>query len=229
MHSLYKSKNLAVDRAYIIYLPDNPVSSHLAARCQASCEAVEQPFMLWPGFDGTGPDINVPPQLRSQDWIKWIKVMDHFQSRSEICCSLSHISLWARCMELDQPLIVLEHDAVMTKPLSVHRFYNTVQYLGDKDQKFDFSQGDHTPLSSINHNWTFINRAHAYSIDPAAARRLFGMVLDRGIFESLDVMIMADAVAIVQDGVYAHDDPVGVTTITDRKQTGQHGPGEIRI
>lgn len=230
MRSLRKNFNLAIDQAYIIYVPGNPVSQELARRCQVSCNSVGQHSMLWPAFDGTKQDIVAPPQLRGQDWINWIKIMDHFQSPSEIACSLSHVSLWAKCMHQDQPLIVLEHDAVMVRKLDQHRFYNTVQYLGCQEQtSWDTARGDAVPMSTINQNWRFINRAHAYSIDPPAARRLFGMVLDRGIFESLDVMIMADAVAIIQDGIYARDQHDGFTTITDRKQTGQHGPGDLRI
>jgi hypothetical protein len=230
MQSLLNRRDMSVQSAYVITLENNDISAALSGRCQASCVAIQQAVTPWPGFDATSGVIQCPPQLQDQMWWQWIKVYDHFQSPTEVACSLSHISLWAHCMTIDQPIIVLEHDAVMTKKLQHHRFYNTVQYLGCAQQReFDIARGDAVPWSSINQNWIFINRAHAYSIDPAAARRLFGMVLERGIFESLDVMIMADAVAIVQDGVYAYDDPVGVTTITDRKQTGQHGPGEIRI
>lgn len=230
MKSLYKNHDLAIDGAYIIYVPGNATSIDLAQRCRDSCDAIGQHSMMWPGFDGTQTEIIAPPQLRNQDWLQWIKIMDHFQSRSEIACSLSHISVWVKCMTLDRPVIVLEHDAVMTQLLTKHRFTNTVQYLGCAEQKnLELSRDHPVPFSTINKNWYFINRAHAYSIDPAAARRLFGLVLERGIFESLDVMIMNDVVAIVQDGVYAYEQHQGHTTITDRKQTGQHGPGEIRI
>ena len=230
MKSLVKSRETEVAAAYVICLHSNHISLELAQRCVDSCERVGQNAVLWPAFDGTGTQIQTPPQLRDQSWPAWIKLMDHFQSPTEIACSLSHISLWVRCMELDQPIIVLEHDAVMTQRLHHHRFYNSVQYLGCAEQTdFDLSRGDPVPMSAINENWLFINRAHAYSIDPPAARRLFGMVLDRGIFESLDVMIMADAVAIIQDGIYARDQHNGVSTITDRKKTGQHGPGQIKI
>ena len=230
MRSLRNSHCLDVQSAYVIYLPGNTISETLSQRALASCQAVDQPCVLWPGIDATNNDMQIPAQLRDQSWLTWIKVFDHFQSATEIACSLSHISLWAKCMELDQPIIVLEHDAVMINPLIYHRFYNTVQFLGCHEQKnFEIKSRDPVPWSSINHNWIFINRAHAYSIDPAAARRLFGMVLERGIFESLDVMMMCDAVAIVQDGIYARDDSLGVTTISDRKKTGQHGPGNLRV
>jgi len=35
----------------------------------------------------------------------------------KIGCSLSHYLLWQRCVELDQPILILEHDAVFLRPL----------------------------------------------------------------------------------------------------------------
>lgn len=229
MKSLRFSRSTEIYSAYIIYLPGNNASEMLAQRAQTSCGKIQQKCELWPGFDGTGPDIIVPAHCADQSWVKWLKTFDHWQSPTEIACSLSHISLWAWCMEIDRPIVILEHDAIMTKSLQYHRFLNTVQYLGCKEQKQFDREVDAVPMSAINENWWFINRAHAYSIDPCAARRLFTMVLERGIFESLDVMIMTDMVAIIQDGIYAHDDPIGITTITHRKQSNQRGPGSIKI
>jgi hypothetical protein len=230
MQTLFNSHDLEIESAYAIYLPNNHISQALSQRCVASCAKLGQQCQLWQGVDATQGEITIPQHLEQQQWLRWIKVFDHFQSATEIACSLSHISLWAHCMTIDRPIIVLEHDAVMTRRLEYHRFYNTVQYLGCTEQRdFEIHSQDPVPWSAINKNWMFINRAHAYSIDPAAARRLFGMVMERGIFESLDVMIMADVVAVVQTGIYAHDDPVGVTTISDRKATGEHGPGEFKV
>jgi hypothetical protein len=121
-------------------------------------------------------------------------------------------------MEQDQPLVILEHDAVMRKPYLEHEIYNGIVYLGSQDNmRGQPIQGIMPGFSAINENWNFINRAHAYSIDPAAARKLFVNVLDRGIFESADVMIKADDVAIIQTGVYAYDKP-GETIIKIRKK-----------
>jgi len=105
-----------------------------------------------------------------------------------------------------------------------------VQFLGCHEQVSNPpSDPAETIYNTINQNWLFINRAHAYSIDPTVARRLFCMVLERGIFESLDVMINIDNIPVLQDGLYAYDDPGAVSTVADRKQAQDRGPGLIKI
>jgi hypothetical protein len=219
MKSLYKSYDMEVSQAHIIYIPNNEVSVRLAERCLKSCESVNQKASLYEGFDGTSNEIKVPLHCKDQSWIKWLKVTDHQQSISEISCSLSHISLWVKCMEEDKPLIILEHDAIMLHQYPIHQLYNGIIYLGCTEQRFNknIESIPIPPHSSINKNWNFINRAHAYSIDPSVAKNLFKMVLDRGIYESLDVMMRVDDFAIAQFDLCAYEEP-GITTIIDRKK-----------
>lgn len=217
---LYNSYNLSVSNAYIIYVPNNQTSVELASRCLDSCKKINYSAELWEGFDGTGSELRVPALHKNQSWYKWLKVTDHYQSLAEVACSLSHISLWVKCMEQNRPLVILEHDAIMIKPYTEHKIYNGIDYLGSKDNltdNYQINQRIIPTFSCINKNWNFINRAHAYSIDPAAAKKLFVNVLDRGIFESADVMIRADDVAIIQSGFYAYDLP-GETIIKTRKK-----------
>lgn len=217
MNSLFRNYDTNVSQAHIIYLPKVPTSLLMANRCLRSCNDVGQKASLYEGFDGTSGIINVPKHLENQSWVKWLKITDHEQSVAEIACSLSHISLWVKCMEEDRPLIVLEHDAIMVKPYKTHMIYNGISYLGCREQQQMTNFTPIPPHSSINKNWHFINRAHAYCIDPPVAKRLFTNVLDRGIFESADIMIKSDDVAIVQFGLYAYEEP-GQTTIVERKK-----------
>jgi hypothetical protein len=222
MDSLYKKYNTSVLSAFIIYLPSIDKSVQLASRCLHSCKSVGQTAELFEGFDGTGTEIKIPKHSQSQSWLKWLKVTDHFQSMTEISVSLSHIALWVKCMEEDRPIIILEHDAIMVKPYKNHNFYNAISYLGCREQ-LNSQNITSIPLhSAINSNWHFIHRAHAYCVDPAVARRLFLNVLDRGIFESADVMIKCDDVAILQNGFYAYDDDDGYSTQPKRKQNDDH-------
>jgi hypothetical protein len=207
-----------VSAAHIIYVPGNQVSETLADRCLKSCQQINYPAVLYAGFDGTGTELQIPEHIRNQSWYRWLRVTDHYQSLAEIACSLSHIALWVKCMTDDQPLVILEHDAIMIKPYLKHEIYNGIAYLGSQDQFSQPTQKKLIPMySSINRNWNFIHRAHAYSIDPAAARKLFSRILDRGIYESADVMIRADDVAIIQTDFYAYDRP-GETIIKTRKK-----------
>ena len=45
----------------------------------------------------------------------------------KIGCSLSHYLLWQRCVELDQPILILEHDAVFLRPLPEIEFNGICQ------------------------------------------------------------------------------------------------------
>jgi hypothetical protein len=217
LRSSSENHGMHVDSAYIIHLPKNPVSASLASRCQLSCQKVNMPVHLYEGFDATSGEIKIPQHLSDATWHKWLRVTDHHLSATEIACALSHISLWVKCMDLNKPIVILEHDAIMLQPYLYHQLYNGIIYLGCKEQ-LSQTQGNLTPpFSSINKNWLFMNRAHAYAIDPQVAKKLFTLVLNRGIFESLDIMIQTSEFTIAQTGLYAYDEP-GITTITNRKQ-----------
>jgi len=217
---LYHSYNLDIANTYIIYVPASDVSVSMATRCLQSCMKIKQKAELWEGFDGRGNDIVPPEHLIGQSWLEWFRVTDHRLSRTEVACALSHISLWIKCIELDQPIVILEHDAIMVKPYTHHDIYNAISYLGCIEQYTGQYNTNYPEAqkSSINKNWHFIHRAHAYSIDPAVARKMVINVLDRGIFESLDIMIKSDDYALYQMGFYAYEKNEGQTTIFSRKK-----------
>ena len=131
---LYNSYNSKIANTYIIYVPASDVSVNLATRALQSCIKLKQPAELWPGFDGSGTEIQPPQHLVDQSWINWFRVTDHKLSLTEVACALSHISLWIQCMNLDQPIVILEHDAVMVVPYLKHEIYNAVSYLGCNEQ-----------------------------------------------------------------------------------------------
>jgi GR25 family glycosyltransferase involved in LPS biosynthesis len=47
--------------------------------------------------------------------------------RTKIGCSMSHFKLWERCVNLDQPILILEHDAVFLRPLPEIEFQGICQ------------------------------------------------------------------------------------------------------
>ena len=40
--------------------------------------------------------------------------------KARIACALSHYSLWKKCVELDEPILILEHDAVFVYKLDIN-------------------------------------------------------------------------------------------------------------
>jgi hypothetical protein len=206
-----------VEGAYIITIKDDKTSEKLAARCEESCDKVGMKHQRWEAFNGRGDMITTPSHAQGKDWIKWIKVMDHHLSMGELACFFSHLSLWAKCVELDRPIIIMEHDAVVVKNLQMHMAYNNIIYMGSSEQaKLGWPVLPIPMHSSVNKNYLFIGRAHAYSIDPQIAKRMLSKVIASGIQETLDIFIRADEFGIIQMGLLAYNED-SETTIDTRK------------
>jgi len=210
-----------IENTYIITLQGNKVSETMSKRCQDSCTSVGQKFTVYPAFDGTSGEIKTPNQCIDKIYMKWFKQLDHELSITEVACALSHISLWCHCIDIDKPIVILEHDVIMTNKIEVHPYYNSIIYLGNVEQALKNWPILNTPTHASNgHNYHFICRAHAYAIDPQVAKNLVAHVLKMGICESLDMMIRADIFSIVQMGVFAYDlSDIENTTIVGRKKT----------
>jgi Glycosyltransferase family 25 (LPS biosynthesis protein) len=217
---LFKTYNVAVEQAYIITIEGDEVSERYSKQCQESCEAVGQPYTVWPAFNGHTDPITVPDHSKNSDIINLLKITDHYLTRTEVACVLSHVSLWIRCMLLDQPIVILEHDAVMLKPFTQIERYNSIVWLGS----VEWAEQNWPMLSIPLHgsegpNYHFLLRAHAYAIDPPMAKNLVSYVIEHGICTSADVMLRADLFNISHQGLFAydkHDVPWHKTTITNR-------------
>jgi hypothetical protein len=216
---LNSSYNMQAEKAYIIRIKGESVSEALANRCSESCIKVQQPFEFWDAYDGLKNPIQ-PPENHSEV-LNLIKVTDHYLTRGEVACALSHISLWNRCVQIDQPIVVLEHDAVMLQPYVNHAVYNSICYLGSVEQvKKGWEIMPTPPHASEGRNYHFICRAHAYAIDPAVAKNMLAHVIKFGICAPLDIILRADIFPIHQNGVFAYDE-TNETTIHGRPKEGR--------
>lgn len=216
---------MEVDQAYIIRITNNALSKRLAKRCADSCDSVGQKWSYWEAYNGIKNPIE-PPAHHGQI-MNLVKVTDAYLTRGEVACALSHIGLWAKCVEQDQPIVVLEHDTIMVAPYTKHQVFNSICYLGSKEQ---MHQGWATlptpPHASEGHNYHFICRAHAYAVDPAVAKNMLAHVIKYGISGSLDMLLRADIFPIHQMGMYAYDAPPikegkVETTILQRPKDGR--------
>ena len=222
MKSLFRSDNIEVEQAYIITIKGNDKSEQMADRCARSCDAVGMPYSRWDAFDGTRPgEIVVPHHSKHETIANIVKVTDHYLTRGEVACALSHISLWVHCAMIDRPIVIFEHDAVMLEKFTHHATYNSIVYLGGSEWVKDgWPITVIPPHGSDGPNYHFICRAHAYSIDPVMAKNLISHVLKMGIHAPLDIMMRADLFNITHQGVFAYDESEG-TTIKNRPNTGR--------
>lgn len=209
---LQHSYDTKIESSYIIRIKDHILSENLADRCRQSCERIGQPVQLWDAVDGTS-NIKNP---YDDSILRMVKITNNFLSRTEVACVLSHLSLWSRCAQIDQPIVILEHDAIMLKPYLTHSVYNSISYLGCAEQKkHGWPIFQTPPHGSEGPGHHFILRAHAYAIDPAVARQLISHVIRFGISESADKLIRADIFPMHQLGLYAYDEP-GVSSIQNK-------------
>lgn len=218
--NLTYSYNQSVDKAYIIRVAGNAKSEELAKNCADSCTKVGQVYQYWDAYNGYENPIK-PPKGESEV-MNLIKVTDHYLTRGEVACALSHISLWHHCAQIDQPIVILEHDALMVQPYTQHAVFNSICYLGSNEQvKQGWEVHPTPPHASEGVNYHFICRAHAYAVDPSVAKNLLAHVIKYGICTSLDMLIRADMFPIHQMGVFAYDAGGAETTILGRPKEGR--------
>jgi len=217
---LLTSYDLDIDQAYIIRILGNEVSERFASRCAESCTNTGMPYSFWDAYDGTNGEIKSPAHHNAI--MDLIRITDHYLTRGEVACALSHISLWAKCAVQDKPLVILEHDAIMLQPYTKHGVYNSIAFLGSKEQvKEGWPVLPTPPHGSDGPNKHFLCRAHAYAIDPAVAKNMLAHVIKFGINDPLDIMVRADIFPIHQMGLFAYDDPGIETTIHNRPKDGR--------
>ena len=120
-------------------------------------------------------------------------------------CALSHFSLWAKCIDLDEPIVVLEHDAYFTRKFDPDNYADEewgVIGLNDprgntrKGQKFDSMISRQTGLQRVPK----IDDASepplpmgiagnsAYIIRPHAAKDLLAKTLEVGMWPNDAIM-----------------------------------------
>jgi hypothetical protein len=218
--NLFNKYDIKVDKAYIVRIEGNSLSETKAERCAESCDAVGQKWEYWDAYNGISDPIIVPKH--NGQFINLLKVTDHYMTRGEVACALSHISLWVKCVEQDKPIVILEHDSVMVKAYNQHAVFNSICYLGNCEQAHEgWAIVPTPPHASEGQNKHFIARAHAYAIDSAIAKNLLSHVLKYGISAPLDIMIRADIFPIHQMGIFAYDIKDADTTILGRPKKGR--------
>lgn len=192
-------------KAFVISLKNNSISENLTNRCVESLQNVNMPYEIWYGFDGTdGQNIITPDHLENKEYFSWIKRANDRLSTSEIALFLTHYSLWCHCCTLNEPIVILEHDAIMLKPYLYHKYINSINFLGHECQRK--YEKIHPIWFFVNNSYFFMAQTHAYAIDPAAARNLISHTLKMGITSPVDNFMRMDVFTIVQDDLYAYQE-----------------------
>lgn len=204
--------------AYIIAVKGNDVSEKKAIQCIESCEKVKQKWYVWEAFSVENNKLVYPEHAIGQDHYKLIKKIKPNITPTEMANLFSHYSLWCHCMKIDKPIIILEHDAVMCQKYTQHKGWNEICYLGCFVE-YEKKTWAFPPTCMRFENLFYINKTHAYAIDPAAARSLASHAIKFGITSATDVLMRIDLFNITQRGQFAYEVEDGQSIIRKNEET----------
>lgn len=112
------------------------------------------------------------------------KYANLYKPESVIACAKSHFTLWQKCIELNEPILILEDDAVFYNNSAIDIFKTTdfnsldfdIFYLDGKLVKDPYKIQDAYEFHS----------GVAYIIKPSAAEKVINKILEFGFSRALD-------------------------------------------
>jgi hypothetical protein len=159
-------------KTFVIAIKGHSVSEAQLKDCLTSAEKFNWNVEVFWGINGntltekSWEDINVKPLLNKPT----------MNRKGTWGCFFSHWLLWNKCIELNEPIIVLEHDAIIQeawRPIKIdeamiklHRYYK------QKNIKYDDDSGTWSPST------------HAYCILPKHATQLINFAKTVGGYET---------------------------------------------
>jgi hypothetical protein len=120
-------------KAFVITLANHAYSEFVAQRCIRT--AAEVGGITVERFVATGSDdAELEMQRHGLRWT-WngrcqftgLRQPPYGGDKARIGCAMSHFRLWMRCVELDEPILILEHDAVFVRPFPEFQFRGICQ------------------------------------------------------------------------------------------------------
>lgn len=129
-------------------------------------------------------EVLLPEIYGDCEWIKQVRLRNHKLTYEEVCRVLNHMMIWHYCMEIKEPIIILENDVMMIKEHNRHHTRNSINCLSGEDSFIH------------NENYICMNEPYAYSVDPFSSKKLFHMVMNDGMIEPLNYMFRIDKFSI---------------------------------
>jgi GR25 family glycosyltransferase involved in LPS biosynthesis len=143
-------------KVYAITLMGNPQAHKLFDDCVTSGRTHNWNIQAWPAVDGK----TLTPGHFSELNLKLNPETKIAHRPGAQGCFLSHWALWHHCIELDQPIVILENDAIINEPIP--EFDATKGIL-----KLHRDRG-----TKISASGTWSKGTHGYIIAPDHARQL---------------------------------------------------------
>ena len=202
-------------KAYAIVIRDNEISQEGFKRLKQSSVDVGNDFVI-NEFEAITPEYvdatlaennikwNYPWEGHIIDFASGLK-KSAYQTRNpkaRIACALSHYTLWKRADKLDEPLLILEHDAYFVQKLDIdpqfiranilginnplgctrraHQYYGALVNSNLKETLVPWIDDQTVPQGLAGNS--------AYIIKPAGARHMIKLVKEYGLWPNDAIM-----------------------------------------
>ena len=131
-------------KAFVITLWGNKYSQQKADECLASAAKYGLEVFKWHGVNKKHA-----ADIMEKEGLEWTWAKNNTKNdicpisglhqfpytavdiRAKIGCSMSHYMLWKECVILDEPILILEHDAVFLRPLPKDIEFNGICQIND--------------------------------------------------------------------------------------------------
>jgi GR25 family glycosyltransferase involved in LPS biosynthesis len=192
-------------KSYIIKIKGHAKSEEQAEKCINST-------MLY-GFDSEFFNGTTPKTLADAEKIHNFGIMKPsrvFNFRVENLkkyltkksCFMNHVILWNKCLEINEPIVVLEHDALAIRKwdnatfkevliLNINSAKKHNRNVGSRMGKYEYKQEGHTEIHELNYPFRYkmeniwkggclMPGTAAYAITPAGATKLLDSLYKNG-------------------------------------------------
>tara|TARA_Y100001958_G_scaffold159648_1_gene162213 strand:- start:1124 stop:1765 length:642 start_codon:yes stop_codon:yes gene_type:complete len=154
-------------KMYVITIMENERSVQVADRCVKSGQVFGYNVEKHPAY--TPQNCNVNQELDNLDYDRSGFIEKYSRPENCIAGFLSHHSLWMKCLELNEPIVIFEHDAVITNDIPNLVLFDILN-LG-KPSYGKFNTPTFIGYGSLVSK-PYFPGAHAYRITPKGAADL---------------------------------------------------------
>ncbi len=168
---------------FIIILKSNKISESYGKNAIDSAKKLQWNLEIFNAIDGnqeTLANYNLQATTNNK------KCNSAFNRLGVVGCFLSHYNLWLKCLKLNEPIGIFEHDVIFQKSLPINIKFDEVLRLDKLSKGKDHGTG----------NWW--EGSHAYFITPKGAKKIVNWVSANGAWPS-DVILGSNVVKIEFD------------------------------
>lgn len=217
-------------KAYVITLSENETSNIASDKLIESSKKVNNDFDI-EKYDAIVPD--QVDELMKQYNIKWtypwigrlldlksglmLSAYETADPKKRIACFLSHYQLWKKCVELNEPLFIFEHDALFTSQVDlgllsfakydIIALNNPIGATRKSREFHDKVKNSPLPIMTVpkiddDQIPQGLPGNSAYYIKPKGALKLLGLVKEHGAWPNDAIMckqLLPGSLGIVRD------------------------------